>query len=392
MNAESRKIQPRPPRAILTGLLLAAGCYEGADDELQTDRTMEIVDNLVLAGFPEDDIEVELDGRVLVGGDAVVGLEASRELAGLVEPAEARFRQYRTFNLLSGSIDTICVGGATFSGGVSTALDQAIARYNEQPLDISLLRVNQNVALPAACDALITASLVSGTGGLAGFPSGGLPYSTFEIGTGIVPTYGITVASHVIMHELGHCIGLRHSDFYNRAISCGGAAYDEGPAGIGAVHVPGTPVDAVYNGSVMNSCYNGGSSGQWSVSDLSALRRLYGDGTESTCGVMFPGETLVPGEALWSCEGNVVLVYQGDGNLVLYRANGTPLWSSQTGGTSPGVTVMQDDGNLVTYSASSVPVFYTATNSPGSFLAVQGDGNMCVYVHSQPLWCTYTSL
>jgi hypothetical protein len=79
----------------------------------------------------------------------------------------------------------------------------------------------------------------------------------------------------VITHELGHCIGFRHTDYYNRAISCG-AGGNEGQAGVGAHHIPNTPTTAVFNGSIMNSCFNGGSTGVWDVEDIDALHQLYG--------------------------------------------------------------------------------------------------------------------
>lgn len=43
---------------------------------------------------------------------------------------------------------------------------------------------------------------------------------------------------------------------------------------------------------------------------------------------------------------------QGDGNLVLYPTNGTPLWASNTAGNSGAKLVLQDDGNLVIYSGN----------------------------------------
>ena len=49
-----------------------------------------------------------------------------------------------------------------------------------------------------------------------------------------------------------------------------------------------------------------------------------------------------------SADGRFQLTYQSDGNLVLSQ-QGTQLWASNTGGTSPGKTIMQTDGNLVIY-------------------------------------------
>jgi hypothetical protein len=79
----------------------------------------------------------------------------------------------------------------------------------------------------------------------------------------------------VIMHELGHTIGLRHSDFFNRSISCGGAATNEGAAGIGAILIPGTPSGATVGGSVMNSCFRTNEVDQFTSTDVTALNALY---------------------------------------------------------------------------------------------------------------------
>ena len=88
---------------------------------------------------------------------------------------------------------------------------------------------------------------MSGAGGSAGFPSGGKPYGTINIGTGL-QSYSVDVNEHVITHELGHAIGFRHSDYYNRSISCGGGGHNEGTAGVGAILIPGTPSTATVGG------------------------------------------------------------------------------------------------------------------------------------------------
>jgi hypothetical protein len=245
----------------------------GLDEE-----TREIVQNLREAGYPDEEIEVREGGLVFAGGDAEVSLEASREMIGVAtrggerwEP-EAQFRQYRTFNTVSPAIDTICINGAAYTGTLSTALNNAIANYTNLNLWFDMVRTNGPGG--AGCDATITAVLVAGGGGSAGFPSGGLPYGQINIGNQVA-SYGVNVATHVITHELGHAIGFRHSDYYNRSISCGGFASNEGSAGVGAVHIPGTPATASFNGSVMNACFHGGSNGQWTASDLTALNTLY---------------------------------------------------------------------------------------------------------------------
>ncbi len=287
--------------------LLAVGCYAGIDtDDVESrdfdDTTLEIVENLEIAGFPEHEIGILADGTVFVGMDAVVSLEASRELAGIVgEPGTNDFRQYRTTNLVDASIGNICVDGSDFEStqNLSIGLDNAIANYNGQNLSFVMTRTSGN---NAGCDAVIIADRVGGGGGSAGFPSGGLPYWEINIGNTIA-SYGVAVATHVITHELGHCVGFRHTDYFNRSISCGGQASNEGSGGVGAIHIPGTPTGAVEDGSVMNSCFHLGSTGVWTSSDEDALAALYGGGGGGGGGGPVCGDgSCSGGESCGSCE------------------------------------------------------------------------------------------
>ena len=269
-------------KTLAAAVVLSAGCYTGMDDAdvaalEREDEIQEIVDNLVAAGYPEAEIGVLVVGTVYVGDDALVSLEASREMAGLDKEGNPidDFRQYHTNNLVDASVTKICVNPtAGFAGNanLSAGLDQAISRYNAQNLGFTLQRNG------TGCSANITANMDNSGGGVAGFPAGGLPYTSITIGQ-TVGGYGVAVASHVIAHELGHCIGFRHTDYFNRAISCGGGASNEGDGGVGAVHIPGTPTtDITAETSVMNSCFSLSSTGVWTPSDVTALQYLYGGG------------------------------------------------------------------------------------------------------------------
>lgn len=79
---------------------------------------------------------------------------------------------------------------------------------------------------------------------------------------------------HVITHELGHTVGFRHSDYFNRSISCGRGG-NEGSAGVGAIHIPGTPTGATVGDSIMNSCFRSSETGEFTSTDVTALRELY---------------------------------------------------------------------------------------------------------------------
>jgi hypothetical protein len=254
-------------RATVLALSCGALAFGCSAEQSPEEEQQEIIENLVQAGFPADDIMVD-DGKVYVGRDAHVTLEASREM---LEPVEAGAEQYRTSNLVSLSQRKICINPtssfASYSK-LSTGLNYAIANYNALPLVWDMAR-----GPTTGCTSNISARTMSGVGGSAGFPSGGLPYSIINIGVGL-QSYSVDVNEHVITHELGHTIGFRHSDYYNRSISCGSGG-NEGSAGVGAIHIPGTPTTATVGGSVMNSCFRSTETGEFKSSDVTALNYLY---------------------------------------------------------------------------------------------------------------------
>ncbi len=248
-------------------VVLAAGCIAlvfGCAEP--PDGTQEIIANLVKVGFPADDIMV-VEEKVYVGRDAHVSLAASREM--IEAGGDTTEEQYRTTNLVSTALTKICIDGSSFTGAFSTALDLAIQNYDELPLSFSMARTPST-----DCNFTISAVIQPGVvGGSAGFPSGGLPYHTINIGGGLA-SYSVDVIEHVITHEIGHTIGFRHSDYYNRSISCGSGG-NEGDSGVGAIHIPGTPTTATDGGSLMNSCFRSVETGEFASGDITALRELY---------------------------------------------------------------------------------------------------------------------
>jgi len=53
-------------------------------------------------------------------------------------------------------------------------------------------------------------------------------------------------------------------------------------------------------------------------------------------------------------------VMQGDGNFVVYNADGSPVWWSATEGDADGRLFVQDDSNVVVYAPDDVPVWWSA--------------------------------
>jgi hypothetical protein len=115
---------------------------------------------------------------------------------------------------------------------------------------------------------------------------------------------------------------------------------------------------------------------------------------------------LKPGDILYSATRAFRLVFQTDGNLVLYGIDDSTLpvdiakgqytkalWATGTNGMGAVRCEMQTDGNLVLYEANGAAVWASGTNgNPGAFLRCQDDGNLVIYLgpDAKALWSSGT--
>jgi len=77
----------------------------------------------------------------------------------------------------------------------------------------------------------------------------------------------------IIAHEIGHCIGFRHTDFFNRSLSCGFGG-NEGQGDDGAINIPGTPT-GTDSSSFMQACIAPNENRPFTQNDIVALRFLH---------------------------------------------------------------------------------------------------------------------
>src|SRR5262249_54065515 len=97
--------------------------------------------------------------------------------------------------------------------------------------------------------------------------------------------------------------------------------------------------------------------------------------------------------ATYFCSGNYEFANQANGDIVIYRADGTPIWHSNTDTGLASYATMQTDGNFVQARSG----WSTRTSGhPGAYMCFQRDGNMVVYAvgggtcAGRALWATGT--
>lgn len=260
-------------------------CKKSSDQSPSSDYQTISADEkalIVAAGFNGNWAERTAEGNYLIEGDILLTKQQLIDLKGVVshELIYANEEHYRTTNVVSTPtsgqrVITVRLGSG-FPSHYSTGLDQALARYNNLNLKIRFQRVSSGGNI------VITGANLGTSGGgcilgqAAGFPSSsGNPSPGFTLSTSSCATSYLNTANkvdEVIAHEIGHCIGFRHTDYMNRS-SCGQNA-NEGSAGVGAIHIPNTPttVNGTYN-SWMMACTNG--SPAFSSADNTALNYVY---------------------------------------------------------------------------------------------------------------------
>jgi len=238
-----------------------------SEEEL-TGITAEIKAKIINLGFnPKDSYKTE--GGYIVEGDIFL---TDQDLVSLPNQRLPILEQYRTTNLVTvNGTRTISVSLDSKLSTISAALDEAIARYNAENLTLKFQRVSKNGYIK-----IVKSSPSAGYLASAGFPSNGNPYRSVSVNLGALSGQPLGTIASVLAHELGHCIGFRHTDFYDRSISCGGSAVNEGSSSVGAIHIPATPTDATLAAqSWMLSCIGSGQNRPFNNDDKTALDYLY---------------------------------------------------------------------------------------------------------------------
>lgn len=248
--------------------LLFFSCKKSSTEVSTQNEVSQIaLDKIFALGFSNKNVTMD-EGDYIVEGDIRISesdLNAQPESQFLRIGSE---EQYRTFNLVTGGPREITVSISSRISQHAEALDEAIDRFNAQNLLLTFRRVSSGADI----------QVVRAGGNYlasAGFPSSdGDPYGQVKLNPNAVSGQPQATVASILAHEIGHCIGFRHTDYMNRAYSCGGQAVNEGASSVGAVHIPGTPTGPDAN-SWMLSCIGSGQNRPFNANDRTALNYLY---------------------------------------------------------------------------------------------------------------------
>lgn len=253
---------------LLSVVLFSCSKQDAPSDDQQVPG--DILDAVERSGFSREGVMKD-DGGYIVEGDIFLSDEDLRIGSKWNTITIAETEQYHTTNTVSvGATRTIKISLSNkFPRTYEAGLDEAVSRFNAENLSLRFQRVTSGADI----------NIVVGRGNYiasAGFPSSqGDPYSQVRLNSRYLGSNpGTDFLATIIAHEVGHCIGYRHTDYMNRSYSCGGSAYNEGASSVGAIHVPGTPTgpDAM---SWMLSCISRGEDRPFNSNDKKALSYLY---------------------------------------------------------------------------------------------------------------------
>jgi len=279
----------RAAGALCMLAIVFTSCQKSSHTDDAVDPTTLSLDEkslIVAAGFNGNWAHKTSDGHYIIENDILLTKAELQEMSGVTPTNNiivANEEHYRTNNLVTTPATgqrTITVRlGSGFPAYYSTGLDQALARYNSYNLKIRFQRVTSGGDIVISSANLGGSSSSCVLGQASGFPSGGNPSPGFVMSNSpcaLASTNTAAKADEVMAHEIGHCIGFRHTNYTTRNNCPASNRGNEGAGTEGAVHIPGTPTSAntsASDASWMMACVNG--SPAFTAADGVALNYVY---------------------------------------------------------------------------------------------------------------------
>jgi len=263
---------------LLAGTLFLISCKKSVVNSDEIPQAVK--DQIYAAGFGTKSIQ-KIEEGYLVEGDIILTQDwldnnPARQILRM-----ANGEQYHTTNTVTGLPRNISLSLSTklmSKPGFIESLQETANRYNAvsgfDGITFSIAAAGHGDI--NFVDGHFSSNTILGS---SGFPnSRGEPYNTVKINASAMNSFAtpdwISFLGQLFSHEVGHCIGFRHTDWFDRSIGgCGSG--NEGAGGAGAILIPGTPgMTNVDTDSWMLSCLSWPGH-SFSNYDMIALAYLY---------------------------------------------------------------------------------------------------------------------
>lgn len=403
--------------SIVLALVIAFSCKQ--DDPVKTTKSTptkvpdEVLAKLRDAGYSTQGLWPFQNGYI-VEKDIFMTVDEIMALKPLGD--NGRTNQYHTTNMVSYNRLVTVYVSSSLPVYVRDAVDEACSRYNALQMGLAFKQVTSSSGASITLQPVLWQVTYDQFGqpiyppyASSVFPSSGNPGNTVYINT---YWYGSTETTFniptVVTHEIGHCIGFRHTDWGDRTFSCGGLGpVSEGSSPDGAIHIPGTPTDAEAD-SWMLACMGINENRPFTAYDQIALKTVYpvlpeelaiqSDGkfyaVDATTGIKgFEWEPTVSGtQAATSASGYVYFIQ----NNVLWRYNsathsvatfGTDTWANTAAMAYVNGYVYVIQNNVlwkVNLSTGTSAVF--GTDTWANTAAMAGSGSYLYVIQNNVLW------
>ncbi|SHN24146.1 M57 family metalloprotease [Chitinophaga sp. CF418] len=272
---------------LLSSMLMFVSCRkEEAPSGEQNEVSADIISKIKAKGFNTTGVKKWEDGY-LVEGDIL--LKESELNGKIITPGEVHTEQY--IDGMSMVPLPVTLWGQVNSSFIVIAIDPALPAVYTDALNTAIYRFNSVLLrrhmsfsvypntywdqIPGGVLKITTINDPNASRAISGFPSGGYQYTSIKLNTNAAALGSnpdVNYLASVIQHELGHCIGFRHTDLADGK-NCGTSTSIDVMTS-GGFSIPNTSSSDA--SSWMSSCLAFGTDRTFTTQDIYALNYLYG--------------------------------------------------------------------------------------------------------------------
>jgi len=272
---------------LLSSMILFASCQkEESPSSEQNEVSADIISKIKANGFSTKGVQ-KWENGYLVEGDIL--LKESDLNNNVSAPGKVHTEQY----IVGASMVPLPVDlwGPANQSSIEIAVDPSLPALYSDALNTAVYRFNSVLlrrhmgfsvypnnhweSIPGGVIKLTTVNNANSIRAISGFPSGGYQYTSIKLNTNAAALGAnpdVNYLASVIQHELGHCIGFRHTDLYDGS-NCGTSTSIDVMT-FGGFSIPNTSSSDA--SSWMSSCLAFGTDRSFTAQDIYALNYLYG--------------------------------------------------------------------------------------------------------------------